>query len=79
MIPSFAVVAMFQPMFEVVAQVQRVEGGAHVAEPGIVGSAVDAERCVAYAQPRMAAAFTVAARTTPVLDEEEGHALLCRA
>jgi hypothetical protein len=68
-----------QLLFEVLAQPQRVDGGAHVAQPGIVGSAVDAERCVAHAQARMAAAFAVGARAAPVLHEEEGHALLCRA
>jgi hypothetical protein len=68
-----------QQLFEVLAQVQRVDGDAHVSQPGVVGSAVDAERCVAHAQARMAAAFTVGARATPELHEEEGHALLCRA
>ena len=66
-------------LFDKRGQVQRVEGGAHVVEPGVVGCAVDAEGCVAQAQTGMAAPFAVAARATPELDEEEGHAFLCRA
>jgi len=52
------------------------EGRLHVAEPRITGRLVDRERCVAHAQPRVAAVFAVGRGPAPVLDQEERQASL---
>src|SRR5262249_26498414 len=55
-----------------------VEGGPHVAQPGVPLRFPDREMRVPHAQPRVTASLLVRARPAPVLDQEEPQVLLGR-
>jgi hypothetical protein len=53
-----------------------VQGGAHVAQPGVPFRLPDDEVCMPHAQPGMAAKLVIGARAAPVLHEEQAQVLL---
>src|SRR5262249_48627880 len=53
-----------------------VQGGPHVAQPGVPFRLPDDEACMPHAQPRMAAKLVIGARAAPVLHEEQAQVLL---
>jgi cation:H+ antiporter len=65
-----------QRRLELLRELQLVDGGAHVRQPGVALCRTDREGRVPHAQPGMAALFPIGPRAAPVLDEEEPEPLL---